>query len=336
MAKSNTLSAGNEQGVTWIAWERQRRSLLLAAKLSAALFIIDFSRFGAFRHFFSAVATFLLLFRRRHTVIVVQNPSMILAAEAAALKKVFGYRLLIDRHSNFMLDERNHRRIRYKAFMALSRYTLQRADLTIVTNRQIALRVTHAGGAPFQLPDPLMQQPKSPPASKAPEVFHLFFPSTWARDEPVYETAVACRELGNTFRVYVTGNPRSAIVDAIGAVPENFIITGFLTDERYFAMMQQCQAVMPLTRFPEVLVCGGYEAMSSGKPLLLGDSLTLREFYPQGALFTNCNPSDIAAKIRMIRDGFSLLEREIQELYFRRLAEWNQRFSSLEQTLTTL
>ncbi len=322
--------------IVWIAWERQRRSILLSQRLCASLEIIDESGYGLLRFPLSVIKTLVILARYRKKVVVVQNPSMILATLACFFKKVFGYKLIVDRHSNFMLDEQNQRRMKYKIFMALSRFTSRTADLTIVTNRSIARRIELSGGAPFILTDPFIQQSRQESVDIQPNTFSLFFPSTWARDEPVREAAEACRLLGPDYQVYITGKPKQSVLDEMDSRPDNLICTGFIPDDRYFELMNKCQAVMPLTRFPEVLVCGGYEAMSLGKPLLLGDSAALREYYPQGAIFTDCTAGDIAQKIVLIRSKYVVLKKEIIALHKNRLEEWNERFQFLNVKLQTL
>ncbi|MFP4418789.1 MAG: hypothetical protein ACOC41_00330 [Chitinivibrionales bacterium] len=329
-------NTGENSHIIWISWERQRRSILLAQRLGAQLFIINDSRYGILRHPLSAIKTLIILARKRPATLIVQNPSMFLAMIASLAKAIFDYTLIVDRHSNFMLDAPDRRSFRYRLFMAMSKFSSRAADLTIVTNRQIARRIQQAGGAPFILPDPFVRHNKNGREKPVHDVFRIIFPSTWARDEPVMETARACEILGKDFIVYVTGSPRQNVLDAIGSPPNNFICTGFIPDQRYFELMGSCQVVMPLTRFPEVLVCGGYEAMSLGKPLVLGDSIALREFYPRGALFTDCTPDDIARKLITARSRYAVLKRQVKTLYRDRLKQWNRQFASLQDTMATL
>jgi glycosyltransferase involved in cell wall biosynthesis len=322
--------------IVWITWEKQRRSLLLAGRLNARLYLIDFTHKPFLRRALSALVTAYVLVKQRKALICVQNPSMALALQACIFKKLLGFPLAVDRHSNFMLGSRSVKSARYRWFMTISRFTLRIADLTIVTNRQIADRVRSARGNPFILPDPFMHPHKIAASAATSKPFTILFPSSWARDEPVVETAQACRELGSGYRVYITGKPRESILERIGTPPPNFIMTGYVSDERYLSLMSRCHAVMPLTRFPELLVCGGYEGMSLGKPLLLGDSAALREFYPRGALFTDCTPADIVNTIRLLRTRRRELQRQIRALYKLRHAQWHDRFARLTAVMQSL
>lgn len=90
----------------WIAWESQRRSLTLSSKLGCSLRILDFGGGDLLRYPWSACRTLVLLFSQRPSLVVVQNPSMALAALACACKRALGFVLVVDRHSNFLLSGR--------------------------------------------------------------------------------------------------------------------------------------------------------------------------------------------------------------------------------------
>src|SRR5690606_3560715 len=164
----------------WIAWETQRRSLTLSSRLACRLRIFDCGIDGILRYPWSAWKTLSIFLAEKPSVVIVQNPSMALAALACACKRLMGYSLVVDRHSNFLLAG-GTRGWKARVFLAVSRYTLRNADLTVVTNNEIADRVLKEHGRPFILPDPYpaLEVASLPARRPVPEIV---FVCSWADD----------------------------------------------------------------------------------------------------------------------------------------------------------
>lgn len=324
----------------WIAWETQRRSLNLSQKVGAELAIFDHEDKGLYRYPLSIAKTLSRFWRYRGQVVFVQNPSMILAAFAALLKPLFRYTLVVDRHSNFDFGPQRKLGFKDRVHSLLSLYSLRGADITIITNRELYQRVEREGGHAFVLPDPfpsLEVREAAPlprfPAKDRPEIL---FVSSWAFDEPILETLEACRLLGSEARIFISGKPKERFKEALRGAPENFIPTGFLSDEEYFALMNRVDAVIAITKRPATLVCGAYEAISLGKPILLGDSESLREYFDRGAVYTDSSPADIAAKVRRLIADLPRLREEIRALYADRTQAWEKRLDGLNRRIEDL
>ena len=75
---------------------------------------------------------------RRGRTVIVQNPSMVLAALACLFRKPLGYALVVDRHSNFSHLAQGKTGLKRRLSDLLSDYTIRNANLTIVTNRELA------------------------------------------------------------------------------------------------------------------------------------------------------------------------------------------------------
>lgn len=330
----------NDRGVrsdrVWIAWETQRRSLELSARLGAELRLcLDEDR-GWMRHAVSAAKTWRILEASRGKAVFVQNPSMVLAALACVLKPIFGYHLIVDRHSNFGFLSQNAGLKRALSDL-LSKRTLQAADLTIVTNPELAVRVERMGGRPFVLPDPFPRVPAAAleTAARADDrpggaPREILFVSSWAFDEPIAETIEACRALQGKVVVHITGRPKAAYRKLLEGAPPNFVTTGFLSDADYFDRMARCDAVMAITRRPCTLVCGAYEAIALGKPMVLGDTEALRDYFDAGAVYTDSSAPDLVRALTGIVDRLPELRKEVLDLRERRSAEWDGRLAALE------
>jgi glycosyltransferase involved in cell wall biosynthesis len=341
---SEPASPAGEMGRVWIAWETQRRSLNLAGRVGAHLLLCldeDRGLKGILRYPRSALRTLGELWRRRGGTVFVQNPSMVLAALACAFRGILGYFLVVDRHSNFSFLAPGRPSLKRRISDWLSGYTLRNADVTIVTNAELAARVEAEGGRPFVLPDPFPEIPggRSEPgdgdwsASLPARPLEVLFVSSWAFDEPIEAAIEACRRLQGRILMRITGRPKPAYADLLKTAPDNFVCTGFLPDEDYFALMSQSDAVMAVTTRAMTLVCGAYEAVALGKPMVLGDSPALRDYFHLGAVYTNCAVDDLEAKLSALASDLPRYRGEVHRLRGLRGAEWDRRLLELESRL---
>lgn len=321
----------------WLAWERQRRSLELAGRLGARLELCIFEDRGFLRYPLSIARTVRIFRDIRGGTVFAQNPSLVLAALAGLLKRVFGYRLVVDRHSNFTFLCGTPPGPKRMLLDFLSNLTLRLADVTIVTNPGLAARVERMGGRPFVLPDPFPKVPAAalaaartrPPRTPGAPL-EVLFVSSWAFDEPIAAALEACRSLRGKVNVRVTGRPKAAYAKLLEGRPDNFIPTGFLSDDDYFALMARCDAVMCVTSRDCTLVCGAYEAIALGKPMILGDTEALRDWFDAGALYTDGTAADLSRVLGDLEGELPALEEGVRALLARREVEWSERLSALE------
>ncbi len=319
------------QNPVWIAWETQRRSLNLSRKLGAELHVFDDEHRGILRFPLSILKTLPILMRNRDRVVFVQNPSMLLAFLGCLLQKPLGYSLAVDRHSNFNFDGQ------YRGWEArlrewVSDFTLRHARLTVVTNPQLKERIEAKGARGFVLPDPFPDLPEA--GRNLPGTpLEIFFVASWAPDEPIAEVMELCRGLKNAVRVRITGKVKPKFARLLRDRPANFIPTGFVSDEEYFRLMGKSDCVLAVTKRPETLVCGAYEAIAMGKPLVLGDSPALRAYFSRGAVYTDCRIDDLAAKISHLREHYGEFAAQIKELRALRAREWENSLRGLQTRL---
>jgi glycosyltransferase involved in cell wall biosynthesis len=83
--------------------------------------------------------------------------------------------------------------------------------------------------------------------------------------------------------------------------------TGFLQEEEYWGLLRSADGIVDLTLMADCLVCGAYEALAAGKPMLLSDNLASRELFGNAALYTdNTAPA--------IRAGLAAMQAQRAEL----------------------
>jgi glycosyltransferase involved in cell wall biosynthesis len=281
----------------------QRRTQELCAGLDLELVVLKTRWQGPLRYLVLGTRTVTLLVRRRARVLLVQNPSLILAALAVVLRALLGYRLIVDAHNEAVEPYVNRQRwVKW-----LARWVIRKADLTIVSNRQLAALVDRCGGRSFTLPDPIPVLPAALPTRALDGPFNVVLIATHARDEPIAEIFDAVREMD--VHLYVTGNPRRMAPAVAARAPHNVRFTGFLSDGDYWALLRSADAIIDLTLMDDCLVSGAYEALAVGKPMLLSNNRASVELFSGAAAFTDNTPSDIRRgleRLRLSRDDMKV------------------------------
>src|SRR5690606_21870011 len=85
----------------WITWEDHRRSRELANALEAEYFAFHQRGNRYTRYLILGLKTIFFLLRIRANIIYCQNPSIVLTTIVCFLKPILGYKVVVDRHSNF-------------------------------------------------------------------------------------------------------------------------------------------------------------------------------------------------------------------------------------------
>ncbi|HEY0941140.1 MAG TPA: glycosyltransferase [Steroidobacter sp.] len=280
----------NSQRVPFITWEHHRRSEGLAREMNLELIVLTSERRGLLRYLALLPRTALTIARLRASWIVVQCPSIVLAVLAVLLSRVLRFKLAIDAHNEavepFIHDNARMRR--------LTRWLHRRADLIIVTNEALADIIRANGGTPFVLPDPLPVPAKIDGTHETDRALPLLTViCTYAPDEPLEAVVAASKLMQTKAQFALTGNERRGR-SRLGELPTNLRFTGFLPEPEYWQLLARSTVVVDLSMMPHCLVCGAYEALSLGVPLLLTDDPAGREVFGPAALFTRNDAAAIA------------------------------------------
>jgi glycosyltransferase involved in cell wall biosynthesis len=284
-----------------LTWMDQRRTEELCAGLDLELVVLKTARRGLLRYLVLGARTVVLLARRRARVLLVQNPSLVLAALAVVLRSVLGYHLIVDAHNEAVEPYINKQRW----IRTLSHWVIRKSDLTIVSNRHLGDLVEVYGGRSFTLPD---RVPTPPPGVRNAlgGPFNVVLVATHARDEPVAEIFEAVR--GTDIQLYVTGNPRRLAPALAAIVPPNVHLTGFLPDAEYWALLRSADGIIDLTLMDDCLVSGAYEALAVGTPMLLSNNRASVELFGEAATFTDNTAPDIRRALELLRSRHDKLK----------------------------
>lgn len=321
----------------WIAWETQRRTITLSERVRAELHILDLEHLGWWRYPLSLFRTARLLLGNRGGVVFVQNPSMVLAVFAGFCKRLFGYTLVVDRHSNFLQGTEYIRAWKRCILLWMSRYSLRKADLTIVTNSDVEGRFVRGIGTGFILPDPYPDLPfPDRPHRPGTGELRVLFVSSWETDEPILEVMEVCRLLGERIKVFISGRMKESYASAVEAKPDNFILTGFLTDAAYFELMESVDCVLAVTRWPGTLCCGAYEGVAMGKPLILNNEQVTKDYFSAGARYTSTSVSDLRTQLSYVADHREEMAVDVRRFYRASSKAWLERLDALNARIEQL
>lgn len=298
----------------WITWGHHRRTREIARALNIRLVELLPGSVPLVRYVPLIVRTVVQLLLVRPTQLFVQCPSVVLGLLAVALKKPFGYELVADLHNEAVDPFINRSRL----YGRVIRLIHEHADLSIVSNASLSGIVEQSGGRAFVLPDGIPAlSPAEPGRARTPS--GVVFVCTFAPDEPFREVLEAARALEGTATVYVTGRaPR----ELHGPLAPNVTLTGYLPDAEYEKLLRDADVIVDLTAMENCLVCGGYEAVALGKPLVTSDTTALREHFRRGTIFTRHDPRSIADAIGRALERRQVLAAEMLTLRPELESEW--------------
>jgi len=317
----------------WISWEIQRRSMELCRILGCSFYIFEYK--GLLRYPKSFLKTFLILAKEKPSILFVQNPSMILAALACAIGKITPISIVVDRHTTFLLSNPKMPFLKRWSFMTLHRFTIRNAAITIVTNEYLARIVRSLKGTPFVLPDPLPAfSPVRSPVLKG--KWKILVPSSFGKDEPIMNILEAARELEKDGVVfYISGNYRKFGYDLKNRIGPNVELTGFLPEQDYIDMLFSVDGVIALTKSTYCMLCGCYEAVAAGKPLITSNQSVLMEYFSD-SIFVDNSPVEIVRAVRTLVSNAETYGERLRLLRLRISAQWEDKHKALETRLASL
>lgn len=316
----------------WITWENQRRNREIANSLGVTIFElkeIDNIHNLLKKYINGIYKTFLILKTERPTIIFCQNPSLVLAFFLIFISFFSNKKIIVDAHNAGLFPCEG----KAPLLNWLSRFVQKKSALTLVTNQSLAEIVFNNGGNPFVLQD------KIPDISDRYRLdlrgdINILFICSFAADEPYEAVFQAANLIDHNICLYVTGNYcKNNIVPPTNT--DNLILTGFLPEDEYIAMLQSVDATIDLTSRDNCLVCGAYESVAAGKPMILSNTKALKEYFSMGAIYTGHSPQELANAINQVMIRKESLQQEVIKLKSLRNAEWivtkNQLLARLEK-----
>lgn len=317
------------QNAEWLSWDHHRRTITLAGHMDVPLFVLTRSRWNVLNPWVPLFKTMWRLLMTKSEVIIVQNPSLILATIACLVKPFKKYKLIQDLHSYFIWID-HAKNLRSRLYRILSAFCVRHADISIVTNEYLATAIKERGGRGFVLQDKIPEIAISERKELA-AAHNIVFICTYSEDEPLQEVLEAVRTLDDNFHLYVTGRlPRRYVLPSI---PRNVTLTGFVPDHEYLRLLRSADALMTLTTYEYTLLCGAYEAVALSKPLIMSGTESLRDYFNRGVIFVQNERDSLAGGIREAIQNQERLSMEITELRTMLSKDWDCRFEALRREI---
>lgn len=310
--------------IIWFSWENQRRNRELSKALGARLFEfaeIDQIKNPLRKYPLGIYKTLKVIIKYKPRLIYAQNPSLILSALVILIKYVLKYKVTIDAH-NIGLSPDN------KILKFLSKFIQQKADLIIVSNNGLKDMVQSNGGNCFVLPDKIPEFNKN---NKMPLKgdFNVLFICSFAMDEPYLEVIQAARLMDGNIFIYITGNYHKVNLKP-DKMPSNVILTGYIPEKEYISLLYSVDAVIDLTTRENCLVCGAYEGLAAGKPLILSNTHALQNYFYQGVIFIDNSAAELVKAIHEMIYHKKILENQVFALKKYRIREWEKLKNNLQ------
>ncbi len=236
--------------------------------------------------------------------------------------------VVIDRHSNFRYGSSNA--FVDTIFNYISDYTIRRADVTIVTNRNLKELITTKGGYGMVLQDKIPELSLYEPLEWV-KSRSLVFVTSFSKDEPLEEILEVAKKLPSDINLYITGNYSKSSVYKVRKenLSSNVHFTGFLPEKDYQSLLHSADAVIVLTKSENTLTCGAYEAVALGKAMILSDKEVLRLYFTKGAVYTDNSVQSLHESILLCLQQKEKLETEVLEFRAKIQREWQQAFEIL-------
>lgn len=313
----------------WITWEHHRRSVSLADALHCQYLEVQRPyRFALLNYLRASIVTLAHLLGGRYQYVFVQSPSVVLHFLVAICKPLFRYELIADAHNAIP----NYERKRSGILKWMAGVAVRLSDLTIVTNRLLIQPIEKMGGRAYVLPDalPVITPGELPAAFQELKRPLITFICSYAWDEPIEPVLKVASTLSEEFRLVLTGNHTKA-PELKKYASQKIHFCGYLSEQEYDALIAQSDFLIDLTVDERILVCGSYEAMAVGVPVMLADTPANRQLFGDAALLCANEPEAYRRAFSEMLEKSADYRERIRAFTQKFQAAWDESFAELKQ-----
>jgi glycosyltransferase involved in cell wall biosynthesis len=310
----------------WITWHFQARSRNLAKALDLDIKEYFQNRNVFVRHLFSSIWTIKILIKDKPKVIFIQY-SYLLLLILYVYKKLTGRKkiLIVDCHTKAL--RRRAWGLLNIIFWPMKKLSFNAADLTIISNNGLVEDINKLHGNFMVLPD-MIPRIELKESDLSPETDYYVYISSFAVDEPVDEMLKVSKLLDSNCRLFWTGKITRDI-KAVSANYPNIFFTGYLSFDEYYKLIRNAKCIIALTTEEDCLQSGAYEAVAVEVPLVLSDTISLREFFSSTAIYTKNESGSIYYAINRAVSQEESLKTEMKKFKIRRNGEFEQKITRI-------
>jgi len=313
--------------ITWA--EHNSRSRSLAYHLEAKNYFIQKinskSKFLApLKYILNTIVTLNVLNKENPDVVFIVNPP-VFAVLVVWMYSIFHNSVyIVDTHSAAFTAKR------WSIFLWLYRFLSKRALVNILHNEVLEQKVARWGSLTTKLYCYI--QPRAGKTYPLRKGFNVVFISLYSKDEPLEEVIEAARKMPRV-NFYITGSLARAPKSIINKAPDNIIFTDFLSDEKYGALLRDCDIAICLTKNDNTVQGGASEALALKRPIITSNWPVLEDVYYKGAICIDNTSDSIVNAIGQIRYDYPRYLQEIEELQVEFKKIWQKDFSKLLRVL---
>jgi glycosyltransferase involved in cell wall biosynthesis len=175
------------------------------------------------------------------------------------------------------------------------------------------------------------------PASKGIELrskHNIAYICTFSDDEPYRQVIESAKYLPKDVTIYITGNSNKLNPEIKQMTPENIVFTGFISEREYWELLSSVDVIIALTDRQNCLLCGAYEAVAVGKPIILTSTTALKQFFHKGCVYTLNDERSISrgilnalSNIQTLLDDISALKDELDNSWLLKASEFQKRLN---------
>lgn len=279
------------------------------------------------KYILASLKTLSVLHKEHPDITFVENPPIFAVLIVWLYCVMYKSKFIVDTHSGAFTVKR------WAVFLGLYRFLAKRALMNVLHNEPIERKMT-GWEAPTMTLEPAPVESRVECVYPFRRGFNVVLISTYAGDEPVAEAIEAASRLSGV-NLYITGNLQQAPKSVLEHHPDNVVLTDFLPQNDYLALLKGCDAAMCLTKNDNTMQWGALEALEFERPIITSDWPILKEFFSKGTVHVNNTSKSIMNAIDQIRNNQSLYLRGINNLREERRTIWARRFLKLVDLVET-
>lgn len=325
--------------IVWKVYQRRVEALQVPLRADTVYFHYAWEERGrvhkALSYLCKFVHTLAVLFRRRPALVYVQAPPTFAIYAAWLYGWLAGVPYVVDAHNPMIYDT-------FWPRLPLAAFMLRHARSVIVHNRYVAARARELGLSPVNL-RVLMDRPPDVAARAhvAPDTDcadkrrpRVVVPCSYDVDEPLVELQRVTHFLPDV-DFYITWYAEKLPRGFVRQFGPNTRFTGFLPAEDFNGLLAQADVIVALTTRDGTQPSVATEALAFERPLVVSDSSTIRDLFPQGAVYVENRAGAIAEGIRTALRERRHLEVEMAAFKSEKLRQWESQFEDLRGLLTS-
>lgn len=312
------MSKINSNRAIWLTWHYAARSRNMSKVLDIPILEYFNNKNALVRHSFSTIWTIYTLLKERPKVVFIQLSFMLLNIVALYKICTFGQTVIIADCHTKALRRKAKGPLSY-IFWTIKKATFRLVDVSIVSNVGMEKDIKELHDNYFMIPDkiPEIKLEKNTNNEK-----YFVYISSFAIDELFDEIFEVAKQLPNDIKLYWTGKiPQNISIPK--DKPSNLIFTDYISFDEYYKLIANASSILALTTEEDCLQSGAYEALAVETPMVITDSIALKAYFQNSAIYTGHTPEEIKEKLLSVLDSYDELLKNSKLLKNKRNKEYS-------------